>query len=259
MKWPDQSGRVREYAKMAVRSRLHRHNLDLVSNPFPVRVVTTLRWLQVTTVIDVGANIGQYASALRASGYHGRILSCEPLSDAFAHLSKRSASDSEWAVLHTAVGDEPGTTEINVAANSFSSSVLPMADAHRTAAPGSEFVGSQRVGVTTIEDLVRERAVDPASTFLKVDTQGYESRVLDGAGSLVGEFPAVQLELSMLPLYEGQELFGDLTTRMEKSGYALFSLEAGFADPRTGRMLQADGLFVRGDLVNRAADAGSSR
>ena len=255
MKWPGESGRAREYAKIALRSSLHKRNLDLITNPFPVRVTTALRWLRVDTVVDVGANIGQYSSSLRASGFRGRIVSCEPLSDAFAALAKRAASDPGWTAVHTAVGDKPGTLEINVAANSFSSSVLPMADAHREAAPGSEFVGSQTVPVTTVEDLVREQDIEPARTFLKIDTQGYESRVLDGAGDLVGRFPAVQLELSFVPLYEGQDLFGDLTARMERAGYGLFCIETGFGDPRTGRMLQADGLFVRSDLIDGAPPA----
>jgi FkbM family methyltransferase len=255
MRWPGESGRTREYAKMALRSTLHKRNLDLVSNPFPVRVATALRWLGIEAAFDIGANIGQYGSALRASGFRGRIVSCEPLSDAFGHLSRRASSDPAWTVLNTAVGDKPGTLEINISANSYSSSVLPMADAHRDAAPGSEFVGSQTVAVTTVEDLVREQDVDPSRTFLKVDTQGYEGRVLDGAGDLLGQFPAIQLELSFVPLYEGQELFADLTMRLRETGYELFALEAGFGDPRTGRMLQADGLFVRAD---RLADGNSS-
>jgi FkbM family methyltransferase len=242
--------RPREYAKLAVRRLLHRHRLDLVSDPYPVRIATTLAWLGATTVLDIGANIGQYGTALRASGYRADIVSCEPLADAFAHLARRSAPDPRWEAVHTAVGAAPGSTQINVSANSFSSSLLPMTSAHTDAAPGSDFVGTEQVDVTTVAQLAQARGIDPARTLLKIDTQGYEAQVLDGCADLFGNLGAISLELSFVPLYEGQLLFDDLTARLRAAGYLLHALDAGFGDPRTGRMLQCDGLFVRSDLVD---------
>lgn len=245
----DVRSRPREYAKLALRSVLYRRRLDLVSDPYPARIAATLAHLGADMVLDVGANIGQYASALRSSGYRDAIISCEPLSDAFAHLRRRAASDSKWEVLHTAVGSEVGTAEINVSANSFSSSLLPMTDAHTSAAPGSHTVAAETVPLTTVAELVTERGIDPARTLLKIDTQGFEAPVLDGAGPLVGALAAISLELSFVPLYDGQQLFDDLVARLRNAGYELYALEGGFGDRRTGRMLQCDGLFVRADLV----------
>jgi len=82
------SGRAREYAKITLRSALHKRNLDLVRHPYPVRVSTAMSWLNIGTLLDIGANIGQYGAAIRASGFSGQIISCEPLPDAFAHLSR---------------------------------------------------------------------------------------------------------------------------------------------------------------------------
>ncbi|MGH8961059.1 MAG: FkbM family methyltransferase [Jatrophihabitantaceae bacterium] len=243
------TGRAKEYAKLALRSSLHRRNLDLVRYPYPVRVATALAWLGADVVLDVGANIGQYASALRSSGYGARIISCEPLPDAYGHLARRSGPDAAWTALHTAVGDSVGTVELNVSANSYSSSVLPMTSAHLTAAPGSQTIGTAAVGVITVADLVKEHDVDPGRALLKVDAQGYEGHVLDGAGELLGAFAAVQLELSFVSLYAGQPLFAELTGRLSAAGFGIYALDAGFADPRTGRMLQCDGLFVREDRL----------
>jgi FkbM family methyltransferase len=248
--------RPREYAKLALRRALYRRRLDLVSDPLPVRVAALIDHLGLDTVLDIGANIGQYASALRASGFRGRVVSCEPLSDAFAHLRRRSARDSAWTALRTAVGAHAGTLEINVSANSYSSSLLPMTNAHRDAAPGSEYVRREKVAVTTVAELVRKHGIDPARTLLKADTQGYEPQVLDGAGGLLGRFAAVALELSFVPLYEGQQLFGDLTDRLQQAGYATYGFEAGFSDPLTGRMLQCDGLFVRSELAGDPRTSG---
>jgi FkbM family methyltransferase len=245
----DVRSRPREYAKLALRGVLHRRHLDVVTDPYPARIAATLRYLDADTVLDVGANIGQYASALRACGYRGHIVSCEPLSDAFEHLQRRAAHDRHWDVVRPAVGAEPGTAEINVSANSFSSSLLPMTRAHLDAAPGSEAIGAETVPVTTVAELVEQHGADPDRTLLKIDTQGYEAPVLDGAGPLVGRLAAIALELSLVPLYEGQQLFDDLVVRLRDAGYALYALEPGFGDRRTGRMLQCDGLFVRADRM----------
>lgn len=240
---------AREQVKVAVRTALHKRNLDLVRHPFPVRIAAALAHFGIGTVLDVGANVGQYGAGLRAGGYRGRLVSCEPLSDAYARLARRAARDGSWTALRTAVGAEPGTLEINISANSYSSSLLPMTSAHTGAAPGSEYVGTERVPVTTVAALVEDERIDPARTWLKIDTQGYEAPVLDGAGELVGEFAAVQLELSFVPLYDGQALFDELVARLTASGLVLFGLDAGFSDPRTGRTLQCDGVFVRADLL----------
>ena len=246
----DVRSKPREYAKLALRQVLYRRHLDLVSDPYPVRIATTLTHLGTTTVLDVGANIGQFATALRASGYRDAIVSCEPLSEAFAHLQRRAAHDAGWTVRRTAVGSEVGTAEINVSANSFSSSLLEMTDAHTSAAPGSETVAAESVPLTTVAELFGELDLDPDRTLLKIDTQGYEAHVLDGAGPLVGKLAAIALELSFVALYAGQPLFDDLVTRMRTAGYVLYAIEGGFGDKRTGRMMQCDGLFVRADLVS---------
>jgi FkbM family methyltransferase len=250
---PDTYRDVREQLKMAVRSALHKRNLDLVRNPFPVRIAAALDHLCVETVVDVGANVGQYGAGLRASGYRGRILSFEPLADAYARLARRCAFDPGWTASREALGGEPGELELNVSANSYSSSLLPMTSAHTGAAPGSGYVGVEKVPVTTLADVLPLHDVDPARTWLKIDTQGYEARVLDGAGGRLGEFAAVQLELSFVPLYAGQALFDELVERLTMGGLVLFGLEAGFSDPRTGRTLQCDGVFVRADLASRAS------
>jgi FkbM family methyltransferase len=245
------SGRAKEFAKIALRSALHKRNLDVVRHPYPVRVASAMSWLEIGTLLDVGANIGQYGSAMRSSGFTGRIISCEPLPDAYPHLARRSAGDRNWTALQTAVGDHVGTIEINVSANSFSSSVLQMTDAHLDAAPGSHSIAVEKVPLTTVEELLSTYDVDPAHTMLKIDTQGYESFVLDGAGSAVNDFAAVQLEMSFVPLYAGQELYDSLMARLTGQGFEIYGMEAGFADPKTGRMMQCDVFFAASRLMHR--------
>jgi FkbM family methyltransferase len=240
-------GRLNEYAITAVRNALHKRNLDIVRNPYWVTLVRTLGWLDIDTILDVGANIGQYGSGIQASGFRGRIVSCEPLPDAFAQLEHRVARSPMWTALNSAVGAENGTVEVNVSANSYSSSVLPVTNASVDAAPKSRVVSSVMAPLTTVQQLVATQRIRPERTLLKVDTQGYEASVLDGAGDVLKEFAAIQLELSLVTLYEGQALFYELDERLRNTGFELFSMEPGFCDPATGRMLQCDGLYVRTD------------
>jgi len=238
-------GRVREHAKVALRNSLYRHNYNLSRDPFIARIARMLDTRDLTCVLDIGANIGQYGQALRACGFAGDIVSCEPLTDAYGHLARRTARDRRWTALHTGVGAEAGDLEINISANSYSSSMRTMTSTHQDADPASRVISTERVSMTTVAALIADRGIQPERTFLKVDTQGFESEVLDGAGDALTSFAAVQLELSLTPLYEGQALDDVLVQRMTDNGLTLFCFDAGIADPRTGRLLQWDGLFVR--------------
>ena len=244
-------GRANEYAITAIRNALHKRNLDIVRNPYWVTLVRTLNWLEIDTVLDVGANTGQYGSGMRASGFHGRLVSCEPLSEAFAQLERRAERTPTWTAVNTAVGASTGMIQVNVSANSYSSSVLPVTEASTRAAPKSRTVRCEEAPLTTVQQLVATHHIKPRQTLLKIDTQGYEAAVLDGAGDTLTEFAAVQLEMSLVELYKGQALFYELDARLRNSGFVLFSLEPGFADPTTGRMLQCDGLYT---AEARAAD-----
>lgn len=242
---PIAQGRLAARAKKGVHAALLRANLDLVRNPPLRRLVKLSTMLEVGLVIDVGANIGQFASGLRASGFSGHIVSFEPLGDAFEQLRAAAANDPGWDVEHAAVGDEAGTVTINRAANSYSSSLLPMTDAHESAAPDSRIVGSETVPVDTLDALLDQRGLDPSAALLKIDTQGYESAVLAGASKTLEQIALVKLELSMVELYAGQVLFAELQDSLLSCGFTMCGVEEGFSDPRTGQMLQFDATFAR--------------
>ena len=198
----------------------------------------------ITTVLDVGANIGQFASTLRQAGYKGRIVSFEPQSQAHAGLVRMAASDPLWQVApRCAVGAAPGELEMNLSVNSVSSSALPILADHTASAPESRYMGKEKVPVITLDgcDLVpREGAI-----FLKVDTQGFEQQVLDGARDLLKTLVGVQLEMSLAPLYEGQADFVRLIDQMQQAGFDIWGLNPAFSNRETGRLLQADGTFFR--------------
>lgn len=210
------------------------------------RLATMLATHEVNLVLDVGANVGQFASTLRNAGYSGRLLSFEPLAQAHSTLLSTSKHDHYWDVApRVAVGDHEGEMEIHIAGNSVSSSALGMLAQHSDAAAQSAYVGTERVRVSRLDRLVTAHMHPGTIPFLKIDTQGYEDRVLDGAEHVLKVAQGVQLELSLVPLYEGQKLFDALRGRMLDSGFSTWAIRPGFCDPRTGRMLQVDATFFR--------------
>ena len=203
-----------------------------------------LRHLAIDLVIDVGANDGGYARSLRRLGYRGRILSFEPLSDPFARLSAAARTDTRWEVVRSAVGDDEGEIVVHVAGNDgASSSVLPMLDAHVAAAPAAAYVSEETVPLHRLDGLVADRA-DGRRCFLKLDVQGYEQQVLAGAGEVLDRFEAIELELSVTALYEGQPDVAEMLPLLAELGFRPVSLEPILLDEE-GLLMELDGLFAR--------------
>ncbi len=199
-----------------------------------------------TTVFDVGANIGQYGLSLRKCGFTGRIVSFEAIPSVHARLSALAAGDPDWTVaVCCALGRAPGEARINLARNSVSSSLLPMHDAHLKAAPDSKFIASETVRVERLDDIARPLLPKDGRLFLKVDTQGYEEEVLAGADLVLKSVSAMQLELSVVPLYQGAPSLRRILELCEGLGFYLHGLIPGFYEEKSGRLLQMDGLFLR--------------
>jgi len=224
------------------------HRYD-IRQSLDARVHALIAHHRVDYVIDVGANDGGHGQELREGGYRGPILSFEPLSAAHAQLTARAATDPLWHVApRCALGSEQGNASIHVAGNSVSSSLLPMLDRHVQSAPHSATVGAEAVSVMAL-DSVSGYALESASRMLlKIDTQGYEMPVLGGAQATLQRCIGVRLEMSIVPLYEGQVLYRELIDCLDGLGFELWALLPGFVDPETGRLLQMDGMFFRIDV-----------
>jgi len=200
----------------------------------------------VGTVLDVGANTGQYAKNLRDAGFKGRIVSFEPTSEAHSQLCRVARSDSMWTVAERmAIGDWDGRTQIHVANNSVSSSLLPMLASHRTAAPESGFVATEAVAIVRLDSIAPRFLQDDKSIFIKIDVQGFEKKVLEGAPKLLQRTVGLQIELSLTPLYDGETLFQPMVEYLRAMDFDLWGLIPGFIDKRNGRLLQVDGIFFQ--------------
>ena len=201
---------------------------------------------KVDLLLDVGANVGQYVIENRQQGYLGQVVSFEPLPDAYQTLRENAYGDTEWLIHERcAVGSEIGQTEINISKNSFSSSLLPMLETHSDSAPESVYIGTASTPVITLDSVYERYAKDKKKVFLKIDTQGFEAHVLAGALKSLQSIFAVQLELSLVPLYANQELYPYFLKFFEDQGFYLWQIIPGFIDNDSGQSLQFDAIFLR--------------
>ncbi len=227
------------------RAGLEVHRFIPKSSP-QAQVLAILNNACIDLVLDVGANKGQFSQEIRTAGYAGRIVSFEPLPNPYEELEEISRRDPLWN-LHPrcALGATDGEIDINVAGNSLSSSVLPMLDVHRAVAPESAYLGKETVPLCKLDSVATEYLAAAKNVFLKIDTQGYESQVLDGARETLPGIAGIMLELSLVPLYEGQTLWLDMVKRLIDEGFALWAIQQVLIAPDTGQTLQVDGIFLR--------------
>jgi FkbM family methyltransferase len=244
-------------AARPVLSLLRSQGFHVVRLPQGEVTATNIRqhWIDrlgIDLVVDVGANEGQFVGWMRDRGYAGRIVSFEPQAAAFAACSALWGNDRRWTGLRMALGESKGELALQIAGNSMSSSLLPMLDSHVNALPSSAIVSEEMVPVERIDAAIGPHLDGASQLYLKIDTQGFELPVLRGATGLLDKVAFLELELSLVPLYDGQALLPETVSAVQAMGFTPVWLEQGFSDEREGRMLQMDGLFVRDALLGGA-------
>lgn len=178
-----------------------------------------LALLRINCVIDVGANIGQFAYDLRGIGFTGRIVSFEPLSAEFAALSKAREGDLAWEGFQKALGQKTGSARIGVPKLSVMSSLL--SPIREQAVMRYEDVQICRLD-SMFPHLVRN--IQEPRVLLKMDTQGYDLEVFHGARGCVDRICGLVSELSVRPLYERMPHYTEALGVYEAAGFNLYDL-----------------------------------
>ena len=171
-------------------------------------IIKTLNNFSFETVIDVGANTGQFATILNRHGFTGKVYSVEPSSEAYNKLLLNSRKSNNWHILpRCALGKEEGIATLNISKNSYSSSLLQILPKHTSAAPDSQFIKEESVTMQTLDAVFNNSKFLRRSCFLKIDVQGFEEEVLAGGIELMKKIGGIKIELSLSKLYEGQSSF----------------------------------------------------
>jgi FkbM family methyltransferase len=206
----------------------------------------------VDCLFDVGANRGQYATMLRKdAGYKGLILSFEPNPDVFVELQKAAASDRRWHVFNMALSDFDGSASFNImAADQFSSLKKPSGEQDAIFADRNKVTKTVEMQCRRLDTLLPELVAQHgfARPFLKMDTQGHDLSVCEGAGLVLTDMLGIQTELGVRPIYEGGTGYRVMIDWLGDHGF----IPSAFFANNKGHfplLVEMDGIFVNRTLV----------
>jgi FkbM family methyltransferase len=197
-----------------------------------------------TTIIDVGANIGQFAVAASRIFAADAVYCFEPAPDCVARLRRNVASLRGTDVRAVALSDRTGDGLLYVNSHRHSSSMLPLAEAHKEAFPKASVIARVKTAVSTLDcEFADQPLRRPA--LLKIDVQGGEAAVIRGASATLKQVDYVVVETSFRPMYEGEAPFDSIRCLMEQSGFNSWRPVGWLSHPRTHEVLQMDALFIK--------------
>lgn len=228
--------------------KLFNYKIIKIVNQFSnsYRLVLSFNEKKIDYILDVGANEGQFVKELRFYGYKDKVLSFEPLLEAHKKLIEFSKDDNDWEIFRPlALGNKNTKNIINISKNSVSSSILNMSEEHIANSPDSKFISKQSIEEIKLDDIFNELKIENKNLFLKIDTQGYEFQVLEGAQKNLHLFKGILVEVSLTELYEGQKPWLEIISLIQGHGFKLWSVDRGFTNKKNGKTLQMDLCFFK--------------
>jgi FkbM family methyltransferase len=213
-----------------------------------VRAVECLRkpWLLragIKTIIDVGANTGQFARAIHEVLPEASIYSYEPLRDCFVELQRTMSGIKNFQAFNTALAEIEGEAEFYRSAWSPSSSLLPMQQLHKQNFPFTSGESRETVKVRRLDDCAKELKIEN-EILVKLDVQGAEDKVIVGGKTLLQRAKVLVVETSMDSLYQGQPLFADIFKLLDGLKFRYKGALNQAFSPLDGSILYADSVFI---------------
>lgn len=204
--------------------------------------------LKINLVLDVGANIGQYAKSLRKIGYCGYIISFEPIKSSYEALIEHSKDDPKWHIYNLALGSVNDTKSINVTKGSDLTSFLkPNEYAKRLFKTKADIDQIEMVEIRRLDELLPEilDGIKEPKLFLKTDTQGYDLEVLKGASLVMDKVLALQSEISMVPIYERMPGFLEALDEYRRVGLEITGFYPVSRDKSSLKVIEFDCVMTR--------------
>ena len=230
--------------KNPLRKLLHKVGFDFHRYRPEVDRLEWLTRLNINTVFDIGANVGQFAKEIRALLPRSKIYSFEPVKECFEKLSSNFKNDNNFQALNIALGETTGKSTINKSSYTPSSSLLSMAESHKKLFPHSRNSEKEEIEIKRLDDIYRE--VKPEKELLvKVDTQGYEDKVISGGIQTFSDAKVLIIETSFVKLYENQPLFDQIHDKMRSLNFSYRGSLHQKIDQKTGEVIFEDSIFLR--------------
>ena len=203
-----------------------------------------LRNCNITTVLDVGANTGQFALQIHALLPEAKIYSFEPLADCYAALRKNMQGVANFESFNVALGNSNGKCSIYRNACSPSSSLLPMQNLHKQAFPQTAHAELEEIEICRLDDMAHALELND-NVLIKIDVQGFEDKVILGGQKVIERAHVIIVETTFEPLYQGQVLFDGIYSMLNAKGFEIRGCEEPLRNPGDTRIMQCDSIFVR--------------
>lgn len=172
------------------------------------------------------------------------IHAFEPLQDCYGQLCKLKGTVKSLECYNVAVAGNNCETTFHHSSYDYSSSLLPMGDIHKAAFPYSAGDCIEKVQAVTLDGILDGKQLE-TPILMKIDVQGSEGAVLEGATKTLQQTNYLLCEMSFVPLYENQILFDALYQRLNDFGFRFFGQLGELRHPKTSEVLQVDALFIR--------------
>jgi FkbM family methyltransferase len=202
-----------------------------------------LRAYNFNSIIDIGANEGQFARKIRTIFPYSKIYCFEPLKQTFDQLKLNFADDKNFVAYNFGLGESNEVKEIFRNEYSPSSSLLEMLDLHKINFDYAVDTTTEKISIRKLDDVFSEEIETPL--LIKIDVQGYEMFVLNGGNRVVNQAEVVIIETSFYPLYAGQPLFDNIYSYFENIGFKYAGNIEQLTGPNDYRILQADAVFCK--------------
>jgi FkbM family methyltransferase len=237
---------MKSIVKRLVKRAFNSVGVDIVRMQRSPRIsLLGLRHYPFRSIIDIGANRGQFARYISTLFPDAHIYCFEPLPGAFRELSKWAKNEKVTAV-NFALGDREGTFELSEHIDhSLSSSFLRTTKLCETLYPITKRKKSIQVNITTLDKWIESLATPLIPEILiKLDVQGYEDRVLQGGRKTFNIAKACILEICLDKLYQDQATFKDIFFLLNDLGYHYAgNLAQHYAD--NGHIIYIDTIFEK--------------
>ena len=200
---------------------------------------------KINVILDVGGHNGGYGLEMNLYGYKNKIISFEPAREPFQELQKRAKKNPLWKCYNYALGNEEKEKSIKILKNTTASSFLePTELFSEIAGRFANVIKEEIVIVKRLDQLIPVFCTPSDSILLKIDTQGFEKQVLEGADRHLKDIQLIQLEVSFNQLYRNEPLIDEMLVYMSQKGFIPICIEPHPFDKTTFHQIQADILFV---------------
>jgi FkbM family methyltransferase len=237
--------RTRYKAKQAIKTALAALGIDIRRIRPELDELQFLSELKIKTVLDIGANAGQFATQARQLLPEATIHCFDPVRQAYNSLTRLAARDPRMFAYNVALGEEEKDMVMEVNDYSPSSSILHMAPAHVQAFPFTAYPKQEWVKMIRLDTWASHAQIEPP-LLVKLDVQGYEDRVIRGGINTVRKATVILTEVSFCELYEGQVLYDELYSTIHALGFRSAGMIRNLRDS-TSRVLSCDAIFVQPD------------